>query len=165
MIRIRNALRVAATALLAGLALASFDAAAQIKVGIVVAATGPAASLGIPQKNTAALLPKEMAGQKVEYVVLDDASDSTTAVKDIKKLIDEEHVDVVIGPSTTPNAIAMTDSAVDSQTPVISMAAAAALIQPMDQIRIHLLRGGWTDYDDAVGVHIRCHRRAFAMDG
>jgi len=132
MIRFRNALRVTGTALLAGLALASFDAAAQIKVGIIVAATGPAASLGIPQKNTAALLPKEIAGQQVEYTVLDDASDATTSVKDIKKLIDEEHVDVVIGPSTTPNAIAITDAAAESETPVISMAAAAALIQPMD---------------------------------
>ncbi|MGI9024410.1 MAG: ABC transporter substrate-binding protein, partial [Burkholderiaceae bacterium] len=124
---------VIAIAALASAALfASASAQADIKVGIVVSATGPAASLGIPQKNTAALLPKEIAGQKVEYIVLDDASDTTTAVKDIKKLIDEEHVDVVIGPSTTPNAIAMTDPAVDSETPVISMAAAAALISPMD---------------------------------
>jgi len=128
-----NNLKSLTTALLAAVALlAGVDAQAQLKVGIVVSATGPAASLGIPQKNTAALLPKEMSGQKVEYFVLDDASDTTTAVKNIKKLIDEEHVDVVIGPSTTPNAIAMTDPAVDSETPVISMAAAAALILPMD---------------------------------
>ena len=119
--------------LLAGAALfVGIEARADLKVGIVVAATGPAASLGIPQKNTAALLPKEIAGQKVEYIVLDDASDTTTAVRNIKKLIDEEHVDVVIGPSTTPNAIAMMPPAVESQTPVISMAAAAALITPMD---------------------------------
>jgi branched-chain amino acid transport system substrate-binding protein len=108
------------------------DAAAQVKVGIVVAATGPAASLGIPQKNTAALLPKEMAGQKIEYVVLDDASDSTTAVKNVKKLIDEDHVDVVVGPSTTPNALAMMDSTVDAETPTISMGAAAVLVNPVD---------------------------------
>ncbi|MEO8935406.1 MAG: ABC transporter substrate-binding protein [Burkholderiaceae bacterium] len=130
MSRTRN---IVGTALLAVASLfAAIDAEAQIKVGIVVSATGPAASLGIPQKNTAALLPREMSGQKIEYIVLDDASDTTTAVKDIKKLIDEEHVDVVIGPSTTPNAIAMTDPAVESETPVISLAAAAALITPMD---------------------------------
>jgi branched-chain amino acid transport system substrate-binding protein len=133
MSRIHPSIRTVATALLASIAFVAMPAAeAQIKVGIIVAATGPAASLGIPQKNTATLLPKEMAGQKVEYTVLDDASDATTAVRDIKKLIDEEHVDVVIGPSTTPNAIAMTDSAAESETPVISMAAAAALITPMD---------------------------------
>ncbi len=133
MSRTRKSIRTLGTALLAGAALcAVVDAQAQLKVGIVVSATGPAASLGIPQKNTAALLPKEMSGQKVEYIVLDDASDTSTAVKNIKKLIDEEHVDVVIGPSTTPNAIAMTPPAVESETPVISMAAAAALITPMD---------------------------------
>ena len=131
--RIAPSVRAIAATLVAGLAMATtISAHAQVKVGIVVSATGPAASLGIPQKNTAALLPKEMSGQKMEYIVLDDASDSTTAVKDIRKLIDEEHVDVVIGPSTTPNAIAMTDAAVESETPVISMAAAAALILPMD---------------------------------
>jgi len=130
---VRKPLGLAALAApLTAVALWSGAASADIKVGIVVSATGPAASLGIPQKNTAPLLPKEMAGQKVDYIVLDDASDTTTAVKDIKKLIDEEHVDLVIGPSTTPNAIAMTDAAVDSQTPVISLAAAQALISPMD---------------------------------
>jgi branched-chain amino acid transport system substrate-binding protein len=115
-----------------GFALLATAAHADMKVGIVVSATGPAASLGIPQKNTTALLPKEIAGQKVEYIVLDDASDTTTAVKNVKKLIDEEHVDVVIGPSTTPNAIAMMDPAVESETPTISLAAAQALIAPMD---------------------------------
>jgi branched-chain amino acid transport system substrate-binding protein len=129
---IQRTARAIGTVLLVSTVFAASVANAQVKVGIVVAATGPAASLGIPQKNTAALLPKEMAGQKIEYIVLDDGSDSTLAVKDIRKLIDEEHVDVVIGPSTTPNAIAMTDPAADSETPVISMAAAAAIILPMD---------------------------------
>ena len=132
MSRTRKSIRIIGASLFAIAASFAIDAEAQLKVGIVVAATGPAASLGIPQKNTAALLPKEMSGQKVEYIVLDDASDTSTAVKNIKKLIDEEHVDVVIGPSTTPNAIAMMPPAVESQTPVISMAAAAALITPMD---------------------------------
>lgn len=128
----RNIGIIAITALASAALFASASARADIKVGIVVSATGPAASLGIPQKNTAVLLPKEIAGQKVDYIVLDDASDTTTAVRDIKKLIDEEHVDIVIGPSTTPNAIAMTDPAAESETPVISMAAAAALVLPMD---------------------------------
>ena len=119
-------------ALAAGTLVVVTSAQADIKVGIIVSATGPAASLGIPQKNTAALLPKEIGGQKVEYIVLDDASDTTTAVKNVKKLIDEEKVDLIVGPSTTPNAIAMTDPAVESETPTISLAAAAALIQPMD---------------------------------
>ncbi len=119
--------RLAAIALLV-----AAPALADIKVGIVVSATGPAASLGIPQRNTAALLPKTIAGEKVEYIVLDDASDTTTAVKNVRKLIDEEKVDLIVGPSTTPNAIAINGPAVDAATPVISLAAAAALILPMD---------------------------------
>ncbi|MGA2550709.1 MAG: ABC transporter substrate-binding protein [Burkholderiaceae bacterium] len=104
----------------------------QIKVGVVVSATGPAASLGIPQQNTVALLPKEMGGKKVEYILLDDASDTTTAVKDVRKLISEDRVDVIIGSSVTPNALAMTDPAAEGETPVISLAASIAIITPMD---------------------------------
>ena len=66
--------RFAAALLPALLAMAYAGAAvAQIKVGVTLSATGPAASLGIPEKNTIALMPKTIAGQKVEYIVLDDA--------------------------------------------------------------------------------------------
>jgi len=62
---------------------------ADINVGVTLSATGPAASLGIPEKNTFALLPQTVAGQKVNYIVLDDGSDTTTAVKNTRKLIAE----------------------------------------------------------------------------
>ena len=52
-------------------------ARADINVGVTVSATGPAASLGIPESNTIALMPKTIAGQKINYIVLDDASDTT----------------------------------------------------------------------------------------
>ena len=122
--------RVTAT-LLGALAAASLalPALAQIKVGITLSQTGPAASLGIPQKNTVALLPKEMAGKTVEYIVLDDASDTTTAVKNMRKLISEDNVDVVIGSSVTPNSLAMVDVAAELQTPMISLAASAKIIE------------------------------------
>ena len=105
---------LAATALLAGTAFA------QVKVGITVSATGPAASLGIPEKNTVALLPKEIAGKKIEYIVLDDASDTTTAVKNTRKLITEDKVDLVIGSTVTPNSLAMVDVVAESETPMIT---------------------------------------------
>lgn len=57
---------------------------ADINVGVTLSATGPAASLGIPEKNTFALMPTTVAGQKINYIVLDDASDTTTAVKNTK---------------------------------------------------------------------------------
>ena len=55
--------------------------ASAVKVGVTVSSTGPAASLGIPERNTVALLPKEVAGQKIEWIVLDDATDTTQAVR------------------------------------------------------------------------------------
>ena len=107
-------------------------ALADINVGVTLSATGPAASLGIPEKNTIDLLPKTIAGQKVNYIVLDDASDTTTAVKNAKKLISENKVDVLIGSTTTPNSLAMIDVAAEGETPMISMAASARIVEPMD---------------------------------
>ena len=114
------------------LAAVAGGALADINVGVTLSATGPAASLGIPEKNTIELLPKTIAGQKVNYIVLDDASDTTTAVKNTRKLISENKVDVVIGSTTTPNSLAMIDVAAESETPMISMAASARIVEPMD---------------------------------
>ena len=97
-------------------------AAAQVKIGLVLSLTGPAASLGIPARDTVALFPKEVAGQKVEYLVFDDASDTTQAVQNTKKLISEEHVDAIIGSSITPNSLAMLDVISQGETPTISLA-------------------------------------------
>lgn len=107
-------------------------ARADINVGVTVSATGPAASLGIPEKNTFALMPKTIAGQKVNYIVLDDASDTTTAVANTRKLITEHKVDVVVGSTVTPNSLAMIDAVSEAQVPMISMAASARIVEPMD---------------------------------
>ena len=107
-------------------------ALADLNVGVTLSATGPAASLGIPEKNTIDLLPKTIGGQKVNYIVLDDASDTTTAVKNARKLISENKVDVVIGSTTTPNSLARIDVAAETETPMISMAASARIVEPMD---------------------------------
>ncbi|MFT3665281.1 ABC transporter substrate-binding protein [Piscinibacter sp.] len=107
-------------------------AQAQIKVGVTVSATGPAASLGIPEKNTIDLMPKTIAGQKVEYIVLDDGSDTTRAVANTRKLITEDKVDVVLGSTVTPNSLAMIDVVAEAQVPMISMAASARIVEPVD---------------------------------
>lgn len=115
-----------------GLAFAATTAQADINVGVIVSATGPAASLGIPEKNTFALMPTTIGGEKVNYIVLDDASDTTTAVKNIRKLITEDKVDVIIGSTITPNSLAMIDVAAEAKTPMISMAASARIVEPVD---------------------------------
>jgi branched-chain amino acid transport system substrate-binding protein len=106
-----------------------------IKVGVILSTTGPAASLGIPEKNTIALLPRTLADRPVEYIVVDDAGDTSSAIREMRRMVIDEKVDVVIGSTVTPSTIAMTQLALESQTPVITLAAAAAVIAPVDEKR------------------------------
>ncbi len=137
---------------LAAMALLAGTAFAQVKVGITVSATGPAASLGLPEKNTVALLPKEIAGKKIEYIVLDDASDTTTAVKNTRKLITEDKVDLVIGSTVTPNSLAMVDVVAESETPMITLAASARIIEPMDAKRAWVFKTPQNDSHMATAI-------------
>ena len=105
---------------------------ADVTIGVTISTTGPAASLGIPQKNTIDILPSSIGGEKVNWIVLDDASDTTKAVTNAKKLVTEDKVDVIVGSSTTPASLAMREVAVDTGTPMISLAASAAIINPAD---------------------------------
>jgi len=123
----------AATAV--ALAASALVAQADINVGVTLSATGPAASLGIPEKNTVELMPKTLGGHKVNYIVLDDGSDTTAAVANARRLITESKVDVILGSTTTPNSLAMLDVVADSQTPMISMAASSRIVEPMDAKR------------------------------
>ena len=96
-------------------------ALADITVGASISATGPAASLGIPAKNTFALMPTTIAGEKVRYIVLDDATDTTSAVKNARKLISEDKVDVMIAGNTTPTSLAILEVSAETKTPQIAM--------------------------------------------
>ena len=107
-------------------------ASAQIKVGVELSTTGPAASIGLPSKNVAALWPREIAGKTIEYIILDDGSNPTGAVLNARKLTSEDKVDIVIGPNTTPNALAMVDVMAESQTPMLALAASASIVLPQD---------------------------------
>lgn len=106
--------------------------AQDIKVGVTVSATGPAASLGIPERNTFPLMPQTIGGRKIQYIVLDDASDTTTAVKNTRKLITEDKVDVIVGSTITPNSLAMIDVVAEAETPMIAMAASSRIVEPVD---------------------------------
>ncbi len=133
--------------ILLGLALACLNTAAfaDLNVGVTLSATGPAASLGIPEKNTFAFLPTTIAGQKVNYIILDDASDTTTAVKNARKLITEHKVDVIVGSTTTPNSLAMVDVVAEAETPMISMASSARIVEPIDAKRHWVFKNAQSD--------------------
>ena len=145
-----------AVLLLAGCAMAPFAAVAQVKVGVTISTTGPAASLGVPQRNSIALLPKEIGGQTVEWIVLDDGADSTKAVANARKLIDENGVDALVGSSTTPASLAMVDVAAEKKVPMISLAASARLIEPMDAARHWVFKTPQNDslMADAIAGHM-----------
>lgn len=119
--------KLIAVAVLSAFAL---SAQAEIKVGVNVSATGPAASLGIPEKNTFALMPTSIGGEKITYIILDDASDTTTAVKNARKMVSEDKVDVIVGSTITPNSLAMIDVAAEAETPMVSMAASSRIVDP-----------------------------------
>ena len=121
------------------------DIGAQVKIGVIVSATGPAASLGIPEKNTVAMCPKTIGGKTVEYLVQDDATDTTNAVQVAKKLTSESNVDAIIGTSTTPAALAMLDVIADSETPTISLASSIRIIDPVDAKRTWMFKTPQTD--------------------
>jgi branched-chain amino acid transport system substrate-binding protein len=151
-------MRIIKNALLVGLlGAACANVMADINIGVVVSATGPAASLGIPEKNTIALLPTTIAGQKVNYIILDDASDTTSAVKNTRKLITEDKVDVIIGSTITPNSLAMIDIAAEAQTPVLSLAASSKIVEPMDAKRSWIFKTPANDIQMALAIaeHMR----------
>ena len=106
--------------LLIVLAFGCSSALAQIRIGLMVSATGPTAAIGIPQKNTGALLATRVGDTTIEYVQLEDGGDTTRAVQNAKKLIGEDHIDALIGPSTTPNALAILDIIAENKVPLLA---------------------------------------------
>lgn len=101
---------------------ASATAHADLRVGVSLSMTGPAASAGISQQKAVALLPTKVGSENVMYVVLDDATDPTRAAQNARKLVTEDRVDVLIGSTATPGAIAMTQVAAESRTPIVTVA-------------------------------------------
>ena len=139
--------------------LAAAPAMAQIKIGVSVSTTGPAASLGVPEKNTVAFLPTEIAGQKIQYIVLDDGADSTRAVANARKLIDEDNVDVLIGSSTTPASLAMVDVAGEKKVPLIALAASEKIVAPVEGARRWVFKTPQNDslMARAIADHMAAH--------
>jgi branched-chain amino acid transport system substrate-binding protein len=122
-----------ALAAAAAVALAPLAAQAQdIVIGSVLSLTGPGASLGIPERNTIDLLPTTIAGRKVRFVVLDDATDTTAAVRNARKLVTEDRVDVIIGPTVTPTSLALLEVIGPAETPMISLAGSSVIAHPVE---------------------------------
>ncbi|MBL0422368.1 ABC transporter substrate-binding protein [Ramlibacter sp. AW1] len=99
---------------------------AQVTIGVTLPLTGPASGLGIPMNNQFKQWPETIGGQKVRLVILDDATDPTAGVRNARRFVTDEKVDLIIGSAATPVAIAVADVAAESRTPQL-MASPAQL--------------------------------------
>ena len=115
------------------LAALATPAQSQVKIGVIASATGPTAVVGLPQRNTVPLLPTKVGDLTIEYVSLDDASDPNQTVTVFKKMISEDKIDALIGPTGSPNAMGLIQFAADSGTPVLAPVGAASVVLPMTE--------------------------------
>lgn len=102
-------------------AMVPLAAQAKMKVGVILGATGPGASLGIPFKNSVLLMPKTLGGVPVDYIIQDDQTDPTVTVKLARKLIEQDKVDLIIGSGSAPTAMAVAEVVQELKTPQISL--------------------------------------------
>ncbi len=118
------------TLLAAMVTLASSAALADVNVGVTLSLTGPGSGLGIPMQNQLKLFPKTIAGEKVNLIILDDASDPGKGVSNARRFITEDKVDLIIGSCITPVSAAVAPLAAEAKTLQIS---AAPVGVPPDQ--------------------------------
>lgn len=121
-----------------GLLVAGIASAAEpFRIGALFSITGPASFLGEPEKNTLEMLVKDanarggIGGRKLELVVYDTQGDVTKAVQLANKLIKNDKVSVIVGPSTTGETMAVIPLAEKEKTPLISCAAGIKITEPV----------------------------------
>ena len=120
-----NKLIFSATAALLALPVLAAPATAQTKdivIGITTTTTGPAAALGIPERNALEFVPAEIGGVKLKVIVLDDAGDPTTATTNARRFITQDNADIIMGSATTPPTIAVSTVANEAGVPHFGLA-------------------------------------------
>src|SRR3978361_2351788 len=101
---------LSAAAIAAALALSGSPVLAQtneITIGISISTTGPAAALGIPERNALEFVAKEIGGVPLKVIVLDDGGDPTNATTNARRFVTESKADIIMGSSTTPPTAAV----------------------------------------------------------
>ncbi|TAJ58837.1 MAG: ABC transporter substrate-binding protein [Variovorax sp.] len=105
-----------------------------LRIGIVTAATGAASTIAAPANQAIDLYREQMAARKLpfklEFIQYDDASDPTKSVNLVRKLIQEDGAAMVVCCTTTPSSLAVAKVSEEGQTPTISMAASASVVEP-----------------------------------
>ena len=137
------------------LAALATPAQSQVKIGVIASATGPTAVVGLPQRNTVPLLPTKVGDLTVEYVSMDDASDPNQTVTLFKKMLSEDKIDALIGPTGSPNAMGLIQFAADSGTPVLAPVGAASVVLPMTEQKKWIFKT--TQNDDIIAQALVKH--------
>lgn len=109
------------TVLASAAVLVTTQALAEITVGVSIPMTGPASGLGIPMNNGLKMWPATVAGEKIKLVILDDATDPSKGVQNVRRLTTEDKVDLIMGSGATPVAIAMAAVAAETSTPQLAL--------------------------------------------
>src|SRR5438105_10650110 len=134
---------------------ASAAAMADVNVGVVLSLTGPGSGLGIPMQKQLALFLKEIAGEKVNLIVLDDASDPGKGVSNTRRLVTEDHVDLILGSCLTPVAAAMAPVAAEAKT--LQVAASPVGVPPGQDQWLFRLPQGNDVMAHAMFQHMKAH--------
>ena len=110
-------------------------ASAQVKVGVTVSSTGPAASLASPSATRSPCCRRKWPARRSNGSSWTTPPTRRKAVKNSRKLASDDKVDVLIGTSVTPGSLAMVDVAAEAKVPMISVAASAKIVEPVDDKR------------------------------
>ncbi len=115
--------RLLKTTLAAAVALlAAAPALADVNVGVTLSLTGPGSGLGIPMEKEFKLWPKEIDGEKVNLIILDDATDPGKGVGNTRRFVTDDKVDMIIGSSITTVSAAIASVATEAKTVQLSAA-------------------------------------------
>jgi branched-chain amino acid transport system substrate-binding protein len=128
----------------------------ELRIGSVVAMTGPASALGLPEKNAIELLQEQLAADTslpftVKFITYDDGSDPTKAVNNVRKLITEDRAHVVICCTTTPTSMAILETVTQAKVPNISLALGQSVIEPAKD-RVWIFKTPSTDQLQVTGL-------------
>ncbi len=110
----------------------------ELIIGAVISSSGPAASLGVPERKAVELV-SELAAKRTDFpfvpkfVLYDDGSDPTRAVNSVRKAVSEDGAAIVICCTTTPASMAILESVSTFGVLNISMASAAAVVEPVEE--------------------------------
>ncbi|CAM2148951.1 branched-chain amino acid transport system substrate-binding protein [Pararobbsia alpina] len=132
----------------AGVLASGFVVSAQaqvVTVGIDLSTTGPAAAIGLSSQKAIQMWPRKLGGWDAKYVILDDASDPGNAVRNIKRFLSEDKVDVIVGPNVTAAALAVLDPVATAGTPMITLVGSGSVVEPQQGSRTWVFKMAQND--------------------